>query len=426
MQIGKIFFLHLLDSLNKNMELYRYVGDNGIRLVYHRTPGVVAHCGLMINTGSRDENPEEGEHGAAHFIEHMFFKGTSKRKSYHILSYLDDSGGELNAYTTKEESAIYASVLKEDIERAMNIISDIVFNSTFPAKEIEKEKDVIIEEINSYLDNPGEMIYDDFENLVFGGHPLGRTILGTPDSIKSLKSHILHNFIKKNYFTDEMVFCLVGNIPEKKLLRLFQKYFGDLPAHTCRERSCPEFRYSPSYNVKKLGTFQTHCVIGNVAYKMENKNRIGLILLTNLLGGQGLNSRLNMSLREKNGLAYNVESSYNPYHDTGIFSIYFGTDSNNLEKSISIAMKELKTLREKPLGSIQMNKAKNQIKGYLTRSYESYENLMLAICKSIIAFDRVDSVEEMFGVIDAITPSNILDIANEIFDRNSLSTLIYQ
>ena len=164
----KNIFLHLLDSLNKNMELYRYVGDNGIRLVYHRTPGVVAHCGLMINTGSRDENPEEGEHGAAHFIEHMFFKGTSKRKSYHILSYLDDSGGELNAYTTKEETAIYASILKEDIERAMNIISDIVFNSTFPAKEIEKEKDVIIEEINSYLDNPGEMIYDDFENLVLG------------------------------------------------------------------------------------------------------------------------------------------------------------------------------------------------------------------------------------------------------------------
>jgi predicted Zn-dependent peptidase len=408
------------------MELYRYVSDNGIRLVYHRTPGVVAYCGLMINTGSRDENAEEGEHGAAHFIEHMFFKGTSKRKAYHILSYLDDSGGELNAYTTKEETAVYASVLKEDIERAMNIISDITFNSTFPAKEIEKEKDVIIEEINSYLDNPGEMIYDDFEDLVFLGHPLGRNILGTPDSVKSLKSRMLQKFIKKNYFTDEMVFCLVGNIPEKKLLRLFQKYFGNLPARTGRKRSYPDYHYSPSYNIKRLDTFQTHCVIGNVAYKMDNKNRVGLILLNNLLGGQGLNSRLNMSLREKNGLAYNVESSYNPYQDTGIFSIYFGTDTDNLEKSISIAMKELKSLREKPLGYIQMNKAKNQIKGYLARSYESYENLMLTICKSVLTFDRIDSVEEMTSVIDAITPSNILDIANEIFDQNSLSTLIYK
>ncbi len=408
------------------MELYRYISDNGIRLVYHHTPGVVAYCGLMVNTGSRDEIVNEGEHGAAHFIEHMFFKGTAKRKTYHILSYLDDSGGELNAYTTKEETAIYASVLKDDIERAMNIISDITFNSTFPAKEIEREKDVIIEEINSYLDNPGEMIFDDFEDMVFSGHPLGRNIMGTHGSVKSIGSRILKNFIKKNYYTDEMVFCVVGNFPENKVLRLFKKYFGSVTGRTGRERFYPEYNYSPTSKIKKLNTYQSHCIIGNVAYKMDNKNRIGLILLNNLLGGQGLNSRLNMSLREKNGLAYNVESSYNPYYDTGIFSIYFGTDEGNLDRSIAIAMKELKTLREKPLGTIQLNKAKNQIKGYMARSYESYENLMLTICKSILIFDRIDSVEETTKTIDAITQQEVIAIANEIFDQGKLSTLIYK
>lgn len=408
------------------MELFRYTIDNGIRFVHHRTPGVVAYCGLMVNTGSRDEEVADGEHGVAHCIEHMFFKGTAKRRAYHILSYLDDSGGELNAYTTKEETAVYASVLNDDIERAFKIISDITFNSTFPAKELEREKDVIIEEINSYLDDPGELIFDEFEELVFKGHPLGRNILGSRESVKAIKSGKLKHFIKKNYFTDEMVFCSIGNFSGEKGLKLFKKYFSDVPARTNRERIKSVYDYSPASRIKKLDTFQTHCIIGNIAYKLDDDRRIGLVLLNNLLGGQGLNSRLNLSLRENNGLAYNVESSYTPYFDVGVFSIYFGTDPINLEKATSITFKELERLREKQLGPIQLNKAKKQIKGYLARSFENYESLMLSLCKSLLAFDRADSVEDMNKKIDSITPSDLLEIANEVFDPNKISTLIYK
>jgi predicted Zn-dependent peptidase len=406
------------------MELLFHTLDNGIRLVHHRLSGVVAHCGLVINTGSRDEFVPE--HGMAHFIEHMLFKGTKKRKAYYILSRLEDVGGELNAYTTKEETAVHASFMKGDYERAVEIICDIAFNSVLPVKEIEKEKAVVIEEINSYLDNPAELIFDDFEELIFADQPIAHNILGTESTVKSFTQETLSDFISRNYNTDQMVFCSVGNISDEKIIRLFRKYFEAIPMNKRDNRSVLPWTYKPSSVTKKMDTFQNHCIIGNIAYDLKDERRLGMFLLNNILGGQGMNSRLNLSLREKNGLAYNVESAYNPYYDTGAFSIYFGTDSQNLEKSISIASNELNKLRTKKLGTIQLSKAKNQIKGYLARGYENHESLMLSLGKSLLIFDRIESMEETCKKIDKISSSELLGIANEIFDTGKLSTLIYK
>lgn len=406
------------------MELFFHTLNNGIRLVHHRIPGNVAHCGLVINTGSRDETGPEL--GMAHFIEHMLFKGTKKRKAYFILSRLEDVGGELNAYTTKEETAIHASFMKDDYERALELISDVTFNSIFPEKEIEKEKDVVIEEINSYLDNPAELIFDDFEELIFAGQPIGHNILGTTGTVKSFSQKSLSDFILKNYNTDQMVFCSVGNIQNEKVLRLFRKYLEPAPVKKRDLLPVMPWKYKSSYVTKEMGTFQNHCIIGNVAYNLKDRRRPGMFLLNNILGGQGLNSRLNLSLREKRGLAYNVESSYNPYCDTGAFSIYFGTDNHNLEKSISVTFSELKKLREKKLGIIQLSKAKNQIKGYLARGYENHENLMLSLGKSMLVFDRIETLEEICKKIDNIDSSELLTTANDIFEQAKLSTLIYK
>jgi predicted Zn-dependent peptidase len=406
------------------MEIVFHTLNNGIRLVHNRIPGIVAHCGLVINTGSRDE--KDTEHGIAHFIEHMFFKGTTRRKAYHILSRLEDVGGELNAYTTKEETAVHASFMKEHYERAIELISDITFNSVYPSKEIEKEKEVVIEEINSYKDNPAELIFDDFEEQIFLNQPIGRNILGTFETVRSFSQEKIFSFISDNYNTSQMVFCSVGNISDEKIVRLFNKYFSDIQPMINPPRTIKEWGYKPSSVIRNMDTWQNHCIIGNVSYDLKDSRRMGMFLLNNILGGQGLNSRLNLSLREKNGFAYNVESSYNPYCDTGVFSIYFGTDSHNLEKSISIAESELNKLRSVKLGTIQLSKAKNQIKGYLARGYENHESLMLSLGKSLLVFNKIDTIDDVCEKIDNVTSSEILETANDIFDRSKLSTLIYK
>jgi predicted Zn-dependent peptidase len=406
------------------MDLFIHTLPNGIRLVHTRIQGPVAHCGLVINAGSRNET--EKDHGIAHFIEHMLFKGTRKRKAYHILSRLEDVGGELNAYTTKEETVIHASFLREDYERTMELISDVTFNSVFPVKEIEKEKDVVIEEINSYLDNPSELIFDDFEELIFSGRSLGRNILGSPESVKSFSRETISSFISSEYDPEEMVFCSVGNIPEDKILKYFKKYFSMVTGGAKKKQPEKTWKYKPSSLVKEKDTYQNHCIIGNIAYDLKDKHRIGMFLLNNIIGGPGLNSRLNLSLREKNGLAYNVESNYAPFTGTGIFSIYFGTDSKLLDKSISITHSELNKLRNTRLGSIQMSKARNQMKGYLARGYENHESLMLNLGKNLIVFGRMETFEDICDKIDALTPSVLMEIANEIFEPSMLSTLIYK
>ncbi|MCW3807536.1 M16 family metallopeptidase [Plebeiibacterium marinum] len=405
------------------MEFYTYTLDNGIRVIHKPEMSEVGYCGIIINAGSRDE--KEDEHGMAHFIEHVVFKGTKKRKAFHVLSRLEDVGGELNAYTTKEETCIYASFLKEDYERSMELIADITFHSIFPDKELEKEKEVIIDEINSYKDSPAELIFDDFEELLYPDHPIGRNILGTPERLKTFTRDDINRFIQNNYHTDQIVFCSVGSQDFKKIIKLAEKYFGDIAENKRiikRESITP---VSPKTIQVKKDTYQSHIILGCTAYDYNHPKRLGLHLLNNLLGGPGMNSRLNMSLREKRGIAYNIESSYTPMYGTGIFSIYLGTDQKNIDKSIKIVFKELEKLCSQKLGHMQLHKAKRQLKGQIAISSENKENLMLNIGKSYLLYNKVDSLAYVYDKIDKLSASNLLEIANETFTPNQLSQLIY-
>lgn len=405
------------------MDYQAYTLGNGIRLVHKNDKSNVAWGGLFINTGSRDEM--ENEHGMAHFIEHIIFKGTKKRRAYHILSRLENVGGEINAFTTKEETCVYAAFLDKYYERTIELFYDILFNSIYPEKELIREKEVIIDEINSYMDSPSELIFDDFEDQIFKGHSMGRNILGTASSIKNFGKKDIEKFISNNYHTDQMVFCSVGNINFSKLLRIFRKYFEQIPANTRKSRRSDNYNYQPSSIKIKKDTFQAHCLTGGLGYDLRNKNRLGLLLINDILGGNGMNSRLNMSLREKHGYAYNVESNYTPYLDSGVLNIYFGTDKCNIEKSFRLVNTELNTLKNKSLGTLQLKKAKTQLMGQIAISKENKESLLLSIGKSFLHFNRIDSLEEINKKIEAVSSAQILEIANEIFDSNKQSSLIY-
>ena len=405
------------------MDYRAYRLDNGIRVVHQRVKGLIAHAGLLINTGSRDEL--ENEHGIAHFIEHMVFKGTRKRKAYHILSRMEDVGGEINAYTTKEETCIYASFLKEDYSRALDLIRDIVFDSVFPEKEIRREKEVVIDEINSYLDNPGELIFDDFEDQVYNGEAIGRNILGTPSSLNRLNRNDLVSFVRSRYNTDEMVICVVGDIPPGRLNKAMMKHFGDIPANPRSEPRSTLGEYKPAHISLKKDTYQAHCIIGNTAYDLQHDRRLALHLLNNIIGGPGLNTRLNLSLREKNGYSYHNESHYSPYSDTGILSVYFTSDKSKLQQSRKVVMREFRKLRDHKLGTMQLHKAKKQLLGQIAISSENHETLMLSMAKSYLVYERIDSLEEIGQKIKNISSAEILDIANEILDEKTLSSLTF-
>ncbi|RUA24452.1 MAG: insulinase family protein [Bacteroidetes bacterium] len=405
------------------MEYQRHTLSNGIRIIHKHVNNQVAHCGVIINTGSRDET--ENEQGIAHFIEHTIFKGTQKRKAYHILSRLENVGGELNAYTTKEETCIYASFLKPYYERSIELFADISLRSIFPKAEIEKEKEVVIDEINSYRDNPAEEIFDEIEDLVFEGHSLGRNILGTKEQVRNFTRQNIFRFIKRTFNTEETVICSVGDIDFNKLVRLAEKYFGHAKANPRSFKREAFSNYKPKSKSFDKGMYQAHCIIANEAYSRQDAKRAPLILLNNVLGGPGLNTRLNMGIREKYGFCYNIESNYTQYSDTGIVSIYLGTDFGYLQKTISLAYKELKKLREQKLGSLQLQRAKQQMIGQIAISQESNVNELLSIGKSILAYDKVESIEQILKEIDGITASQLLDVANEVFDPQKLSLLIY-
>ncbi len=405
------------------MEYQVHTLSNGIRLLHKWIDSPVAHAGVMIHTGSRDE--EEDEQGMAHFIEHIIFKGTKKRKAYHILSRMDDVGGDLNAYTAKEETCIYASFTRNYYDRSFELFSDILFNSVFPHKELQKEKEVIIDEINSYKDNPSELIFDDFEALVFDGHRLGTNILGTPEHLKTFNKSMVLEFINRAYFTDEMIVCSVGKIEFRKLINYFEKYFNQATPNLNRSRRITFKSYNPLEKRIKMETHQSHCIVGSKAYSIQDDRRIGLFLLNNILAGPGMNSRLNLSLREKHGYAYNVESHYTPYSDTGILQVYFGTDHNYLNKSLDIVYNEIRRLREKKLGILQLSKAKKQLIGQLAIGNENHVNQLMTLGKSLLVFNRCDSLEETNRKIEAVTAKEIMDVANEILSNNQLSTLIY-
>ena len=405
------------------MDYEAYQLSNGIRIVHHRIPGVIAHCGLIINAGSRDET--DHEHGVAHLIEHMVFKGTRKRKAYHIISRLEDVGGEINAYTTKEETCVYASFMKEDYSRALELLKDIIFDSIFPEKEIRREKEVIIDEINSYLDNPAELIFDDFEDLIFSGQPIGRNILGTPQSLAGITRDHIRQFIRDHYNTDEMVICFVGGIPSGRLKKSVEKYFGEIPGNFRHKKRPSPGEYKPGQLNSRKDTFQAHCITGCTGYDLQHEKRIGLHLLNNIIGGPGLNTRLNMSLREKNGYSYHNESHFSPYSDTGVISVYFSSDKNKLVRSRKVVLREFARLRDTKLGTLQLYRAKRQLLGQIAISSDNYETLMLSMAKSLLVYNKIDSLEEIGKKIDGISSGEILEIANEILDEKRLSFLTY-
>lgn len=396
---------------------------NGIRIIHKPIKSKVAHCGFIIKTGSRDETLTEN--GITHFIEHAIFKGTKNRKAYHILNRIDNVGGEINAFTTKEQTSIYASFTKEYIERALELLTDILFNSTYPEDELTKEKDVIIDEINSYLDSPYEQIYDDFEELIFKDHPLGMNILGTVDSVKKISRNKILNFIKENYRTDQIIFSVVGDFPFEKLKKLSKKHLNDIPEKINNKTREPFKQYTPINKEIKKDVYQTHCIIGNTAYGTHHKHKSSFILLNNILGGPAMNSRLNFGIREKYGFTYNIESSYTAFSDIGLFYIYLGTDIKHLEKSIKLVHRELKTLRDKKLSPTQLQKAKKQIIGQITLSEENNCNVMLSMGKSMLLYNRIDSLTETFEKINQISPEDIHYVANEVFDKDQLSSLTF-
>ncbi|MFH0866450.1 MAG: pitrilysin family protein [Bacteroidota bacterium] len=397
---------------------------NGIRVVHRQTKSLVSHFAIIINAGSRDEN--EHEHGIAHFIEHVIFKGTSKRKSYQVLSRMENVGGEINAFTTKEDTCIYSSFLNKYYERAIELISDIIFDSIFPEKEIEKEKDVVLDEINSYKDNPAEEIIDEFEKQLFGNHSIGRYILGIPESVRSFSRSKLKKFIRRCYNTDQVVICSVGNIPFDELIKLSTKFFGDRKNNS-RQWNRKHFRnYKPFEKIIKKPVHQIHCIIGNIAYSNQDKMKNPMILLNNILGGQGMNSRLSMNIREKFGICYNIDSSYNPYSDTGSFGIYMGTEEQYIEKVISLVHKELAKLRDNKAGTLQFKYAKQQLIGQLAISYDHNLNEMLSMGKSFLVYKKVDSLEDINRKIENITAMQLMEAANEIFETKKLSTLIFR
>ena len=406
------------------MEIQTHQLTNGIRIIHLHSNSAVAHCGMMINTGSRDEAAHE--QGMAHFIEHALFKGTKNRKAYHILSRMEDVGGELNAYTTKEETWLYSSFMTRYYERSIELVSDILFHSTFPPKELEKEKDVVMDEIHSYLDSPSEAIFDDYEELIYHGHPIGRNILGNKKTIKNFNQKAIKAFMQKNYNTNEMILSSVGNIDFNKLVRLAEKYMGGIPANKRQYKRLGINGYETRDLHVKKDIVQTHCMIGNRAYSTMEKKARPLILLNNLLGGPGMNSRLNLGIREKYGFTYSIESNYTNYEDTGFWSIYFGTEPQSVKRTLKLINKELKKLRDVKLGSVQLKKAQQQLIGQLAIAQENNCNLMQSIAKSYMSFGKVDSLEEMNHKILSITSEQLQEVAQEIFKEDELSTIIYE
>ncbi len=397
---------------------------NDIRLVHKQVKNTrVIHCGYAIDIGSRDESISQL--GIAHFWEHMAFKGTRKRKAYHIISRLDSVGGELNAFTTKEKVFFYASVLSEHFEMAVELLADIAFYSIFPEKQVEKERVVILDEMAMYLDNPDDAIQDDFDKVVFGEHPLGHNILGTTETLNSIQKKEFPTFIDDNLNNENIVFSVVGPKSFKETLKISGRYLQMIPDHfsnKSRLKPSPEQGHKITEN-KSFG--RAYCAIGKEAYSVKDKDRIPFFMLTNILGGPAMNSRLNLSLREKYGYVYSVDASYTSYSDTGLFGIYFGTEKKYLNRSIKIVLTEIKRLREQKLGSLQLHRAKQQIKGQLAISEENNTNVMLMMGRSLIDLERIDPLDSVFNIVDQQTSGSLARIANELLIEDQLNYLIF-
>ena len=416
------------------MKYNTYTLDNGLRIIHLPSDSKVVYCGYQINAGTRDEEP--GEEGLAHFCEHVTFKGTERRKAWHILNCLESVGGDLNAYTNKEGTVYYAAILKEHIARAVDLLSDIVFHSTYPQQEIDKEVEVICDEIESYNDSPTELIYDEFENILFKGNSLGHNILGTAEQVRQFTTEDALRFTRKLYRPDNAVFFAYGDINFKKLVTLLKRSVGSEELRVKNEefnsreeeRMKGEESNSPEGQtiVMEKHTHQAHVMIGTQAYDVHDDRRMPLYLLNNILGGPGMNAKLNLALREHNGLVYTVESTMVAYGDTGTWSIYFGCDEHDVKRCLRLVRKELDRFMEKPLSDAQLRAAKKQIKGQIGVACDNRENFALDFGKSFLHYGWEKNVDRLYEQVDEITAQQMQAVAQELFDEHRLTTLIFK
>ena len=454
-----IFWINYIFNVTLHLEMKynTYTLDNGLRIIHLPSDSQVVYCGYQINAGTRNEEP--GEEGLAHFCEHVTFKGTERRKAWHILNCLESVGGDLNAYTNKEGTVYYSAILKEHIARAVDLLSDIVFHSVYPQAEIDKEVEVICDEIESYNDSPAELIYDEFENILFKGSPLGHNILGNAEQVRSFKTEDALRFTRKLYRPDNAIFFAYGDIDFKKLVRLLQRALADdesvvnlaeekLPQITqiswnensiAEEKSVSSVKSVGPKNYPSVGdgiagqtivmqknTHQAHVMIGTRAYDVNDDRRMPLYLLNNMLGGPGMNAKLNLALREHNGLVYTVESTMVAYGDTGTWSIYFGCDEHDVKRCLRLVRKELDKFMQKPLSEAQLKAAKKQIKGQIGVACDNRENFALDFGKSFLHYGWEKNVDRLYEQVDAITATQIQAVAQELFDKDRLTTLIFK
>ena len=432
------------------MKYNTYTLDNGLRIIHLPSDSKVVYCGYQINAGTRNEEP--GEEGLAHFCEHVTFKGTERRKAWHILNCLESVGGDLNAYTNKEGTVYYSAILKEHIARAVDLLTDIVFHSVYPQAEIDKEVEVICDEIESYNDSPAELIYDEFENIIFKGSPLDHNILGTAEQVRSFKTEDALRFTRKLYRPDNAIFFAYGDIDFKKLVRLLKKSFLSEERRVKSEETTFGDRRESQFNspeaqaqfniqhstfntqhsfegqtiVMQKNTHQAHVMIGTRAYDVNDSRRMPLYLLNNMLGGPGMNAKLNLALREHNGLVYTVESTMVAYGDTGVWSIYFGCDEHDVKRCLRLVRKELDKFMQKPLSEAQLKAAKKQIKGQVGVACDNRENFALDFGKSFLHYGWEKNVDRLYEQVDEITAEQIQAVAQELFDKDRLTTLIFR
>lgn len=397
--------------------------DNGIRVVLHRQASPITHTCLVVNAGARDE--QAGKYGMAHFIEHLLFKQTERRSTQQILNYIEAVGGDLNAYTTKEYTCIHASLLKPHLHKALDLFEDIIFHSTFPEEEMEKEKGVIVDEMASYLDSPEESIIDDYEDLVFKNSGLGHNILGLEEDLLAFGRPDVQKFLQENYNTHEIVIGITGDYDLKTVERMVRRYFESVPENNSPKKRAQVGMTTAQHIEIEKPINQVHYMLGAQAYSIRDDRKTGLLLLNNLLGGMGMSSILNLSIREKYGIAYTIESNYTMFSDTGLFTIYLGTDVEKVKRAKRLVFKELDKLKDKGLTEIQLKKAKSKFKGQIALAEENRMSMIIAVAKNIMDYDRIVSLEEVFAKIDAVSTREFHDIAIDILDEKKLSSLAF-
>ncbi len=410
----------------KDQNTYYHTLKNGIRVVHRQTASPVAYLGLMVGAGTRDEQPKHN--GLAHYIEHTVFKGTQHRTARQIINRIENIGGEINAYTTKEETTYYAATLVEYFSRTLELIADMVMNPTFPKKETDKERAVIYDEIQSYNDSPSELIYDDFENLIFAGHPLQMPILGTKKTLRYLNQKVALDFLQQNYTPDRMVFFSASNLPFKKVIQYAEKYLENYHV-TC---DIPSVRIAPEEQTRGAkGTFhkhthQTHVMLGTRAFPIGHEKQLALYFLNNIIGGSGMNSLLNLSLREQRGLVYTIESNYTPLSDTGYWATYFASEPQDTDQCLNLIYKQLATLREKPLSDATFRKYLRQLLGQMAISAENQENNTLSMAKSVLYQNAAPRWQDVYARVAQFAPADLYQLANELFQEENITTLLYQ